>query len=280
MKVSVIMPVYNEEENISGSIESILLQNCEGLELVIINDGSEDSTRDIIERKYGRDRRVRLFNQDNKGFAYSLNKALRVSKHDLIARMDADDRCLTGRVEKQSSFLKENKEVGVVGSDYIRIDNIRNEKYVRKYPKENIEIRKDMAKYIPISHSSVMFRKEAITEVGGYNESLIDHEDLDLWIRVAQNWELANIPEPLVVRHIRSDSYWHRNFDAHARNVHLARLNAKAVRDLSLPFSYYAFPMARLVYPWLPDSVKRIVRRLGSGIEEQDLEDGPSIPSS
>ena len=125
-----------------------------------------------------------------------------------------------------------------------------------------------------------MFRKEAVTEVGGYNESLTDHEDLDLWIRVAQNWKLANIPEPLVVRHIRSDSYWHRNFDAHARNVHLARLNAKAVRDLSLPFYYYAYPLARLMYPWLPDAVKRVVRRFGSGIEEQDLEDSPPIPSS
>ena len=124
-----------------------------------------------------------------------------------------------------------------------------------------------------------MFRKEAVTEVGGYNESLTDHEDLDLWIRVAQNWKLANIPEPLVVRHIRNDSYWHRNYDAHARNMHLARLNAKAVRDLSLPFYHYAYPLARLMYPWLPDSVKRIVRRLGSGIEEQDLADAPSIPS-
>jgi glycosyltransferase involved in cell wall biosynthesis len=279
MNVSVIMPVYNEEKNISESIESILSQDCKVLELIIINDGSEDSTEDIIYNEYGRDKRVRLFNQDNKGFSYSLNKALRASSHDFVARMDADDRCLSGRIEKQSSFLEDNKEVGVVGSDYVRIDNIRNEKYVRRYPKEDEEIRKDMAKYIPISHSSVMFRKEAVTEVGGYNESLTDHEDLDLWIRVAQNWKLANIPEPLVVRHIRNDSYWHRNYDAHARNMHLARLNAKAVRDLSLPFYHYAYPLARLMYPWLPDSVKRIVRRLGSGIEEQDLADAPSIPS-
>ena len=71
-----------------------------------------------------------------------------------------------------------------------------------------------------------------------------------------------------------------QDFDAHARNVHLARLNAKAVRALSLPFYYYAYPVARLVYPWLPDSVKRIVRRFGSNIEEQDLESDPPLSSS
>ena len=173
-----------------------------------------------------------------------------------------------------------NKEVGVVGTNYVRIDSIRNEIHIRRYPEEDRIIRREMSKYIPIAHSSVMFRRRAAIEVGGYDESLSDHEDLDLWMRVAKNWKLANIPEPLVVRHIRSDSYWHRNFGAHARNAHLAKLNARAVAELSLPFYYYAFPIARLAYSWLPVPLKRITRRLVSDIEEQDLEESPQITPS
>jgi glycosyltransferase involved in cell wall biosynthesis len=233
----------------------------------------------VLRRRFA-DERLRVFNQERKGRVPSLNHGLDVSNGVFVAVLDADDRCRPNRIERQVDYLSAHEDVGVVGSYYHRKDGIRGEEYVRKYPTRDGTIRREMAKYIPISHSCAMYRMRAVVEAGGYDERLTDHEDLDLWIRIARNWRLANIPEPLVVRHIRNDSYWHRNFDAQARNVHLARLNAKAVWDLSLPFYYYAYPLARLVYPWLPDSVKRIVRRFGSGIEEQDLEDGPSIPSS
>lgn len=279
-KVSLIMAAFNEEESIKGAIESVLNQKYTKFDLIVINDGSEDKTKEIIESMYEEDCKVRLINQRNRGLAYSLNKAIKVSKSEFIARLDADDRCLPGRFEKQVSFLRQNEKVGVVGSDYLRIDDIRDKNHIRGYPKKDKKIRRAMSKYIPIAHSSVMFRRRAVVEVGGYNESLSDHEDLDLWIRVAKNWKLANIPEPLIVRHIRSDSYWHRNFSRHARNVHLAKLNARAVKELSLPFYYYVFPLARLAYSWLPIRLKRTVRHLLSDIEEQDLEESPQIPFS
>lgn len=280
--VSIVLPVFNEEKRVVGAIDSALNQTYPHVEIIVVNDGSTDSTREVIDRRYGNDERVKKIDQERKGFTKSLNRGIRISDAEYIARMDADDRCHPERFEKQVGFLEENRSVAVVGTGYLRVDDIRDENYARKYPKENKKIRKDMSKYIPLSHSSVMFRKSAIESVGGYDEDLSDHEheDLDLWIRVAQNWELANIPEPLVVRHIRDDSYWHSNFSQHARNVHLAKLNAKAVAALSLPFYFYFFPVARLVYSYLPVAVKRAVRRLFSGIEEQDLEGSPQITSS
>ena len=276
--VTVLITAYNEAEYIEEAVRSVLAQTYDHLEAVVINDGSTDETGDVLRRRFD-DERLRVFNQERKGRVRSLNHGLDVAKGAFVAVLDADDRCRPNRIQRQVDYLLAHEDVGVVGAYYHRKDGIRGEEYVRKYPTRDEAIRREMAKYIPIAHSCAMYRTRAVVEAGGYDERLTDHEDLDLWIRVAQNWELANIPEPLVVRHIRSDSYWHRNFDAHARNVHLARLNAKAVRDLSLPFYYYAYPLARLVYPWLPNSIKRVVRRLGSGIEEQDLADAPSIPS-
>ena len=277
--VTVLITAYNESEYIEEAVRSVLAQTYDHLEAVVINDGSTDETGNVLRRRFD-DGRLRVVNQERKGRVRSLNHGLDVAKGAFVAVLDADDRCRPDRIARQVDYLSAHEAVGVVGTYYHRKDGIREEEYVRKYPTRDRSIRRAMAKYIPISHSCAMYRTRAVLDIGGYNEDLADHEDLDLWIRVAQNWELANIPEPLVVRHIRNDSYWHRNYDAHARNMHLARLNAKAVRDLSLPFSYYAFPMARLVYPWLPDAVKRVVRRFGSGIEEQDLEDSPPIPSS
>ena len=278
--VSVVMAVFNEEENIEDAIESMMNQEYSNFEVIVINDGSKDSTERIVNSEYEEENKVSIFGQKNKGLPSSLNRAIKISNSEFIARLDADDRCLPGRIKKQVSFLRNNKEVGVVGTNYVRIDSIRNERHIRRYPEEDRIIRREMSKYIPIAHSSVMFRRRAAIEVGGYDESLSDHEDLDLWMRVAKNWKLANIPEPLVVRHIRSDSYWHRNFGAHARNAHLAKLNARAVAELSLPFYYYAFPIARLAYSWLPVPLKRITRRLVSDIEEQDLEESPQITPS
>ena len=277
--VTVLITAYNEADYIEDAVRSVLTQTYDNLEAVVINDGSSDETEDVLSRRF-EDGRLRVFNRGRNGRVTSLNHGLDVASGAFVAMLDADDRCKPTRMKKQVSFLRKNKEVGVVGTNYVRIDNIRGESHIRKYPEEDRRIRREMSKYIPIAHSSVMFRRRAVESVGGYNRDLYGHEDLELWIRVAQNWKLANIPEPLVVRHIRSDSYWHRNFGAHARNAHLAKLNARAVAELSLPFYYYAFPIARLAYSWLPVPLKRITRRLVSDIEEQDLEESPQITPS
>lgn len=277
--MTVLITAYNEADYIQDAVRSVLDQTYDNLEAVVINDGSTDGTGDVLRRRF-KDERLRVFDQGRNGRVPSLNHGLEAANGTLVAVLDADDRCRPRRIEKQVDYLLSHEDVGGVGSYYHRKDSIRGEEYVRKYPTSDGSIRREMAKYIPISHSCAMYRTRAVLDVGGYDESLEDHEDLDLWIRVAQHWKLANIPEPLVVRHIRSDSYWHRNFDAHSRNIHLAKLNSRAVAELSLPFYCYLFPMARLAYSWLPVSAKRVVRRLLSHIEETDLEESSQITPS
>lgn len=275
--VTVLITAYNEQKNIKGAIESSLNQSHGRVEVLVVNDGSTDATGRIARQI--KDQRVRVLDLERVGRVAALNKGIKASRGDLVAILDADDRCLEQRVERQHRQMVNDPKIGVIGSCYVRRDDIRNEQYVRCYPERDSEIRREMSKYIPIAHSCAMLRKQAVLDIGGYKGGKAGLEDMDLWIRLAQRWKLANIPEPLVVRHIRNDSYWHRNFYQQVRNAHLAQLNAQAISELSLPRYLYMFPLARLLYSYLPVPLKCTVRRLLSEIEERDLEDASQIPS-
>ncbi|MBA7471261.1 putative glycosyltransferase EpsE [subsurface metagenome] len=269
-KVSVIMTVYNEEEHIKKSVTSVLNQTYEDLELVIVNDGSNDRTQEILENEFN-DRRIKIFNQENKGRVKALNQAVKLSTGEYIAILDADDYCLPERLRKQVEFLDRNPDVALVGTAYYRYDEIRREKWIRKYPTKDEKIRKEMSKYIPLAHSSVMIRKFCLEEVGCYNEEFDTLQDMELFIRIAKKFKLANLDEPLIIRNIRSDSFFHRSFKQSDRNRLLVRLNLKAIKELSLPIRYYFFPLGRIVYFRLPNNFKRMVRRIFSSIDEENI---------
>ena len=106
--ISVVLPVYNCKEYIRDSVQSILQQTYKNFELIIVDDGSEDGTLDILNNF--KDKRIRLYkNKYNRGLIYSLNKALNKSKGQFIARMDADDICELNRLQKQINYLDNNK---------------------------------------------------------------------------------------------------------------------------------------------------------------------------
>lgn len=269
-KVSVVMTVYNEEDWIRRSVISVLNQTYEDFEFVIVNDGSTDRTREILDSEFS-DRRIKIFNRENRGRVKALNQAVKLTAGEYIAILDADDYCLPERLKKQVEFLDRNPSVGIVGTAYYRYDEIRKEKCIRRYPTEDEQIRKEMAKYIPMAHSSVMMRKSCLEKTGHYNEQFDTLQDMELFIRIAKKYKLSNLREPLMVRDIRSDSFFHRSFEQSERNRLLIRLNLRAIRELSLPIKYYIFPLGRIIYFWLPNNLKRIVRKLFSDIIEEDL---------
>jgi len=273
-KVSVIMTVYNEEEYVRESVTSVLNQTYKDFELVVVNDGSTDRTQEILENEFN-DRRVKVFSQENKGRIRALNRAIELSMGEYIAILDADDYCLPERLKKQVRFLDRNPDVAVVGTAYYRYDEIRGENWIRRYPTEDEKIRKEMSKYIPLCNSSVMIRKACLEEVGYYSEeldALQGIEDMELWIRIAKKFKLANLDEPLVSRKIRKDSFFYKSIRQSDRNRALARLNLRAAKELSLPIKYHFFPLARIIYFWLPDNFKRVVRKYFSDINEQNME--------
>jgi glycosyltransferase involved in cell wall biosynthesis len=191
--VSVVMPVFNTEKYLRFSIESILNQTFTNFEFIIINDGSTDTSREIITSY--KDSRIRLVdNEINIGLTKSLNKGIDLASGIFIARMDSDDICLPTRFEKQVDFLYKNEKVDVVGSWFEKFGYYHE---LIKLPKSNEEIVLKLLLYTTLAHPCVMMRK-VIFERYQYKESNMGAEDYDLWVRMSKNVTFANLQEILL----------------------------------------------------------------------------------
>lgn len=197
--ISVILPVYNAEEYLVDSIESILSQSFTNFELIIINDGSTDSSEQIIADYMLADARIICISRENKGLVTSLNEGLSIASGGLIARMDADDIALPKRLQKQYEFLQENQDVLCVGSSVVAIDQDGDELIELNVPTQYEKIESLLLSgHCPIEHPTVMFRKAEVIEVGAYRVEYETAEDYDLWLRLSEQGSLMNISEPLL----------------------------------------------------------------------------------
>jgi glycosyltransferase involved in cell wall biosynthesis len=205
-KVTVLMPVYNGDRYLREAINSILTQTFQDFEFLIINDGSTDSTRELI-CSYN-DPRIRLIdNEHNLGLTRSLNKGLKLAEGEFIARQDGDDVSEPERLAKQIAFLKTHPEVALVGTWYKDIDPQGSLIGKCNLPCNSIEIRWNILFYCPFVHSAVMFHKSTIVEqVGFYNEAFSYAQDYDLWWRIARRLPVANINEYLMKLRTNPDS--------------------------------------------------------------------------
>jgi glycosyltransferase involved in cell wall biosynthesis len=194
--VSVVMSVYNTEKYLTESINSILNQTYTDFEFIIVNDGSNDNSLEIINSFH--DTRIVIINQSNTGLAKALNNGIKLAKGKYIARMDADDISNKDRIEKQVVFLNENPQYVVIGSNATFIDMQSNRLYDSNYFLNDNEIR-DRLPLSPFFHSSTMFKKNIFEEIGGYNEKIKHHfEDRILWNQMAKLGKLGNLPETLI----------------------------------------------------------------------------------
>lgn len=197
-KVTVLMSVYNGERYLREAIESILAQTFDDFELLIVNDGSTDSTREII-LSY-EDPRIRLVdNECNLGLTRSLNKGWELAQGEFIARQDADDISEPERLTKQVTFLDTNPDVALVGTWHREIDAQGNLLGEWELPCTWTQIRWSLLFFTPFVHSSVMLRKSLILkEIGWYNEALSYSQDYELWLRVARHMPVASLDRRLV----------------------------------------------------------------------------------
>lgn len=206
-QISVVMAVYNGGEYLKLAIESILEQSFTDFEFIIINDGSTDSTPNVLTEYAHRDRRIRIISRENKGLVASLNEGISEARAPLIARMDADDIAYPTRFEKQFDYMQQNTEVVCVGSYYEVIDEEGLELTIAKAPTSDGQIQNALMRgHTVICHPTAMYRTDAVRSIGGYDEKFFLVEDIDLWIRLGEKGELANIPEPLLSYRTNSDS--------------------------------------------------------------------------
>lgn len=198
-KVSIIMSVYNCEEFLKDSILSVLTQNYRDFEFIVVNDCSSDGSLKILEDFQKSDVRIKIINNDeNLGLTKSLNKALLESKGKYIARLDAGDISLPERLERQVEFLDKNKDIGLVGSWMYIIDVNGRILDEIKYPTDNKDLKRDLIKYNPFVHSSIMFRREILPKINIYNEDYKYAQDYKLYFDLYPYTKFANIPISLV----------------------------------------------------------------------------------
>ena len=199
------MAVHNGERHLRESVESLLAQTMEDFELLVVDDGSTDGSRGILD-SYG-DARIRvLTNEQNLGLTPSLNRGLREARSSYVARQDADDLSEPQRFQRQCELLDRRPDVALVASHYRRIDDDGRSTGDRVVPLETLDIRWRLLFLNAFAHSSVMFRRSVALDLAGYDERFRYAQDYDLWSRVAERHDVAAVPETLVSYRRSSDS--------------------------------------------------------------------------
>jgi Glycosyl transferase family 2 len=195
--VSVVMSVFNGARFLREAIESILLQSFSDFEFIIINDGSIDKTGPVLDEYRRRDPRVRVYHRENRGLISSLNYGCELAKGKYIARMDADDIALRDRFLWQIDFMETHPGVAVLGTAVEFVDQTGKGLRISCHPSNPREIRRILLEKSFMWHPSVVMRKSAFFAVGGYRD--VPHaEDYDLWLRIADHFQIANLEAVLL----------------------------------------------------------------------------------
>lgn len=207
--VSVIIPAYNHELYIEEALQSVIDQTYPNIELIVINDGSTDGTAKVITDFISRhqNHNIQFINKQNEGVCKTLNKGLEMSTGEYVAFLASDDLWLSDRVSIQVRFLEKNENIGMVFSDawFLRFTTKTDIKWsnykpgISSYFKNGIQ-NEDMY-ILLLTHAiipalTVMIRKQILKEVGFFDENLV-YEDYDMWLRIAMQYPLGYINQPL-----------------------------------------------------------------------------------
>ncbi len=203
--ISVIIPVFNGQNTIKKTIESVLNQTWKDYELIIINDGSTDSTEEIISSIS--DSRIKVFNYPNAGPAVTRNRGIAIASGKYISFIDADDLWTPDKLEKQLQKLEENPQAKIAYSwtDYIdEFDNFL-------YPGSHITANGNVYKQLLLNNflengSNPLIDRQVLIEAGGFDESLFAAEDLDLWFKLAIKYEFVAVPYPQILYRVSTNS--------------------------------------------------------------------------
>jgi glycosyltransferase involved in cell wall biosynthesis len=203
--ISVIIPAYNSEKTIKTTIESVLNQTFADFELIIINDGSQDSTLDIISQF--QDSRIKVFSFNNSGGNVSRNRGLNHAVGEFVSFLDADDIWTADKLEIQLKALWENSQAAVAYSwtDYIN----ENGEFV--VSGTHINVNGDVYENLLLTNflengSNPLIRREALSELGGFDKSLSAAQDWDMWLRLACKFDFVCIPTVQILYRISANS--------------------------------------------------------------------------
>ena len=220
-KVSVIIPTCNCVEFLQEAINSVLSQRYQDFEIIVIDDGSSDNTKEVVGEYINRNfNKIRYFYQKNKGPSAARNKGIKESKGEYIAFLDADDIWSYNKIEKQIRVLENNLDVGFVYCDNFFVDEERKTipNYGGKIKLVHGDITIELFCNRFIFVQAVVLRKKCLEKVGLFNEKLLVGEDYDFLLRLACFFKTEVIKEKLWERRVLKNSLSRKDFIMDAKN--------------------------------------------------------------
>jgi len=189
-RVSILMPVHNEERYLQAALDSLYRQTFDDWELVVVDDGSSDGTPSILDAAARGDRRVRLIRREGGGLVAALNTGLKACQAPLLARMDGDDISHPRRLEMQASYLQAHPDTGLVACGFRHFPRADLKRGMLAYETwqnslvDHHQIMLDLYVESPFIHPGIMTRRSIAEQLGGYRDCGWA-EDYDLWLRMA-----------------------------------------------------------------------------------------------
>jgi glycosyltransferase EpsE len=258
--ISVIMGIYNCEDTLTESLDSLFNQTFKNFEVILCDDGSNDNTYTIAQKylEIHPDRIVLLRNEKNMGLNFTLNKCLKHTKGKYIARMDGDDISLPSRFEKQFNFLEKFNNISIVSCKMIHFDRFGDWGIGAPI---TAPTKQDLIKGSPFSHAACMVTRDAMMKVNGYSESrwLLRVEDYHLWVKMYSIGYIGyNLDEVLYMMRDDQNASQRRRFKYRINETYVRFL---AFKNLNLPKKNWPFIFYPLLIGILPKSIYNKLHR-------------------
>ncbi|MBI4394687.1 MAG: glycosyltransferase family 2 protein [Candidatus Omnitrophica bacterium] len=199
--VSVVIPTFNRAHTLERALNSVLVQKDVSFEVFVVDDGSIDDTRSLVEAISKTDSQVHYLFQSNQGPSAARNLGIRASRREFVAFLDSDDEWLPGKLKAQLEFFEANPTYLICQTEEIWIRNGVRVNPMKKHQKFGGFIFEKCLPLSIVSPSCVMMRREFFDQVGLFDESLPACEDYDLWLRASARLPISLIPKPYVIKY-------------------------------------------------------------------------------
>lgn len=227
MKISVVIPLYNAEETIKETIQSVINQSLsDSLEVIIVNDGSTDNSEQVIKdiiNNNSTNRAIKLINKENGGVSSARNRGIIESSGNWIALLDSDDVWSINKIEKQVQEIKKNNKISFIGTS----TNNGSYPFFKKATQHlfTLNAKEILLKWYP-SPSTVLVKKELLQKSGLFDESTSHAEEGDLWLRITQYSDIHILNENLVYTGGGKRSFGHSGLSSNLNKMYQGEILA------------------------------------------------------
>lgn len=244
---SIIIPLYNKEYSIKDTINSVLSQDFDDFEIVIVNDGSTDNSSKVVERIV--DSRIRLIHQKNQGVSAARNRGIKEAKYSWVAFIDGDDLWTTGHLSEILKMMTIFPDAKVYTTSFRYSDGL----YTYKHSRENSIFRignyfKEALSEALICTGTVVVDKSCLKTIGSFNEKLNRGEDLELWTRLAKNYSIIKSNKETLVYRLEAENRTGLSKDI--ERTHVYYINLDSINDVD-EMTYYKKSIIRRMFSYL-----------------------------